>query len=365
MKNNNKNYCVIMGGGVGSRFWPKSRERKPKQFLDIFGVGRSLLRMTFDRYIQFIPVENILVVTNEIYKDQVLEQLPELKPEQVLLEPMRRNTAPCIAYACYHIQAQCPDANIIVSASDHLILDEAAFIESMKRALSYVQTHDEIVTLGIRPSRPETGYGYIQMVADDNKQADDFYRVQTFTEKPNRELAETFLQSGEFLWNSGMFIWNLPTIMQEFQKQLPEICSLMEEGLDCFATEREQAFIHEAFPRCPSISIDYGVMEHAAHVMVLPVDFGWADLGTWGSVYDLKDKDEQDNVTLHGEVAYYNSRGNIVSMEDPEQLVVLEGINDCIIAQSEGVLLICHRDEEQRIKEFTAEASARFDKKFD
>lgn len=362
---NSKDYCVIMGGGVGSRFWPKSREQKPKQFLDIFGVGRSLLRMTFDRYVQFIPVENILVVTNESYKDQVLEQLPELDPAQILLEPMRRNTAPCIAYACYHIQAKCPDANIIVSASDHLILDEKAFIESLQRSLRYVQDHDEIVTLGIRPSRPETGYGYIQITPDETKAPDDFYRVQTFTEKPNKELAETFLASGEFLWNSGMFVWNLPTIMEEFQKQLPEICSLMEEGRSCFATSEEQGFIHNTFPRMPSISIDYGVMEHAKHVMVLPVDFGWADLGTWGSVYDLKEKDEQDNVTLHGEAIYYNSEGNIVSMEDEDQLVVLEGINDCIVAQSDGVLLVCRRSEEQRIKEFTAEASMRYDKKFD
>lgn len=361
----NNSYCVIMGGGVGSRFWPMSRERKPKQFLDIFGTGRSLLRMTFDRFAQFIPTENILVVTNENYKEQVLEQLPELKDEQVLLEPMRRNTAPCIALACYHIQAKCPDAKIIVSPSDHLILNESLFAQDLQRCLDYVQTHDELVTLGIRPSRPDTGYGYIQLKDEDGKAKDDFYKVKTFTEKPNRELAEAFVESGEFLWNSGMFVWNLPTIMREFQASLPDLCAIMDEGTADFATEREAAFIKEAFPRCQSISIDYGVMEKAKAVTVLPVDFGWADLGTWGSVYDLKDKDSNDNVTLHGEAMYYNSRGNLVAVEGTDRLVVLEGINDCIVAEAEGVLLICRRSEEQSIKSFTADASAYYDKKYD
>lgn len=362
---NSKHYCVIMGGGVGSRFWPMSREHKPKQFLDMFGTGRSLLRMTFDRFARFIPAENILVVTNEIYRDQVLEQIPEMRPEQVLLEPLRRNTAPCIAYACYHIQAKCPDASIIVSPSDHLILDESRFAEDLKRCLTYVQDRAELVTLGVRPSRPDTGYGYIQIKTQEGKATDDFYAVKTFTEKPNRELAETFVASGEFLWNSGMFIWNLPTIMAEFHRQLPDLCEVMEEGLATFATEREGDFIHHAFPRCPSISIDYGVMEKAQAVTVLPVDFGWADLGTWGSVYDLKDKDAEGNVTLHGEAMYYNSRGNLVCVEGADRLVVLEGINDCIVAEAEGVLLVCHRSEEQRIKEFAGDASQRYDKKYD
>lgn len=354
-----------MGGGVGSRFWPMSREGRPKQFLDIFGTGRSLLRMTFDRFARFIPVENILVVTNEMYRDQVLEQIPEMRPEQVLLEPLRRNTAPCIAYACYHIQAKCPDANIIVSPSDHLILDEDRFVHDLQRGLEYVSGHSELLTLGVRPSRPETGYGYIQLIPEESKAKDDFHRVQTFTEKPNRELAEIFVSSGEFLWNSGMFVWNLQTIMRELHLQLPDLCSLMEEGLGDFATERERAFIHDAFPRCQSISIDYGVMEKAEHVAVLPVDFGWADLGTWGSIYDLKDKDADDNVTLRGEAIYYESKGNMVALEDSDKLVVLQGINDCIVAEADGVLLVCHKDEEQRIKDFTNEASQRYNKKYD
>lgn len=354
-----------MGGGIGSRFWPFSREHKPKQFLDIFGTGRSLLRMTFDRFASFIPKENILVVTNETYSSQVLDQLPELRPDQVLLEPMRRNTAPCIAYACYHILARNPHANIVVSPSDHLILDEQAFATSIKRSLAYVDTHSELVTLGVRPSRPETGYGYIQLTAEEGKAHDDFHRVKTFTEKPNREMAEVFVASGEFLWNSGMFVWNVQTIMSAFGQFLPDLCEVLGEGEGRYATDSEQTFIRDAFPRCQSISIDYGVMEKADNVTVLPVDFGWADLGTWGSVYDLKDKDEQHNVTLGTNALYYEASGNIVSMDNPDGLVVIQGIDDCIVAQSEGVLMICRRDQEQRIKQFSGEASARYDKRFD
>lgn len=357
-------YCVIMGGGVGSRFWPVSRENKPKQFLDIFGTGRSLLRMTFDRFARFIPKENILVVTNEDYKDQVLEQIPEMHPSQVLLEPMRRNTAPCIAYACHHIQAKNKDANIVVSPSDHLILDEAAFERDVRAALEYTAQHEELVTLGIRPSRPETGYGYIQMgtVIEANS---EFHKVKTFTEKPNLEMAEIFFRSGEFLWNSGMFIWHLNTIMTAFEQHLPELNGLLARGAESYATEGEQDFIRKTFPQCPSISIDYGVMEKAERVTVLPVSFGWADLGTWGSLYDLKDKDEQGNVVLHAKAHCYDASGNIISMEDPDTLVVLEGINDCIIAQSGKALLICHRREEQRIKQFMSDISAAHNKKYD
>ncbi len=360
-----KNYCVIMGGGIGSRFWPMSRERRPKQFLDIFGTGRSLLQMTYDRFASFIPRENIIVVTGEMYKAQVLEQLPELRPSQVLCEPMRRNTAPCIAYACYHIMARCPDANIIVSPSDHLILNEVSFVESLKRSLLYVEQHDQLVTLGVRPSRPETGYGYIQMEAGGHAGSDDFCKVKTFTEKPDKALAEVFVSSGEFLWNSGMFVWNIRTIMTALERYLPDLCDLLAQGREVYATEQEYAFIQDFFPRCPSISIDYGVMEKAENVTVLPVDFGWADLGTWGSVYDLKDKDEQDNVTLGTNARYYESRGNIVSMDNADGLVVLQGIDDCIVAQSDGVLLICKRDQEQRIKDFTSKASHEFAKRYD
>ncbi len=357
------NYCIIMGGGIGSRFWPSSRADKPKQFLDIFGTGRSLLKMTFDRFSSFIPKENILIVTNAHYKDLVLEQLPEIKPEQVLLEPMRRNTAPCIAYACYHIRAKSPNANIIVSPADHLILDEPKFVAAAQKALAYTKENQELVTLGIRPSRPETGYGYIQMKKE--KDETDFRKVKVFTEKPSLEFAKAFVESGDFLWNSGMFVWHINAILTAFERHLPEIYDLFNDGKETFATEQETDFINDAFPRCPSVSIDYGVMEKAENVIVLPVEFGWADLGTWGSLYELKEKDEQENVSVRGKAAFYEAKGNLVSMEDPNELVVVQGIDDCIITQSDRVLLICKREEEQRIKEFMNEASLRYDGEYD
>ncbi len=352
-----------MGGGIGSRFWPCSRKDKPKQFLDIFGTGRSLLRMTFDRFSSFIPKENIIIVTNADYKNLVLEQLPDITPEQVLLEPMRRNTAPCIAYACYHIRAKSPNANIIVSPADHLILNEANFIESAKKALAYTEQNSELVTLGVRPSRPETGYGYIQMRQEE--EAGEFRKVKTFTEKPSLEFAKAFVESGEFLWNSGMFVWHINAILTAFERHLPELFELFNEGKDAFATDREQDFINEAFPRCSSVSIDYGIMEKAENVTVLPVDFGWADLGTWGSLYELKEKDEAENVTVRGNTAFYEAKGNLVSMEDSEALVVVQGIDDCIITESDKVLLICKREEEQRIKTFMTDASICYKEKFD
>lgn len=357
-------YCVIMGGGIGSRFWPLSREMRPKQFLDIFGTGRSLLRMTFDRFAKFIPKENILVVTNEVYKSQVLDQLPEMKPDQVLLEPMRRNTAPCIAYACHHIKAKNQDACIVVSPSDHLILDENRFEQDVCSALQYAETHRELVTLGILPSRAETGYGYIQM-GDKVNEAPVFHQIKTFTEKPNIEMAEIFYKSGEFLWNSGMFIWHLDTIMRAFDEHLPELSELLGQGVGLYATAQEYEFIHNTYERCPNISIDYGIMEKVEKAIVLPVNFGWADLGTWGSLYELKEKDEHKNVVLHTHAHCYESKGNIISMEDPDSLVVIEGISDCIIAQSGKALLICHRSQEQRIKEFMSDVSIAHNKKYD
>ena len=358
------NYCVIMSGGVGSRFWPYSREAKPKQFLDIFATGRSLLQMTYDRFAKVIPKENFVIVTNAAYRDLILEQLPELKADQILLEPMRRNTAPCIGWATYHIQAKNPNANILVTPADHLILQEDIFDEAIRRSLDYVENHPQLVTLGIRPSRPETGYGYIQ-VSDIRE--DNFVQVKTFTEKPNREMAQVFYESGEFLWNSGMFAWNVQTIHAAFEEHLPALTSVLNEANGHYATPREQELVSSLFPQCPNISIDYAVLEKAHNVMVLPVDFGGADLGTWGSLYELKKEEDEANVALHTEALFYEAKGNIVSMdgEASEQLVVVQGIDDCIVAHSEGVLLICKRDQEQRIKEFIGQASLRYSKKFD
>ena len=358
------NYCVIMSGGVGSRFWPYSREAKPKQFLDIFATGRSLLQMTYDRFAKVIPKENFVIVTNAAYRDLILEQLPELSADQILLEPMRRNTAPCIGWATYHIQAKNPNANILVTPADHLILQEDIFDEAIRRSLDYVENHPQLVTLGIRPSRPETGYGYIQV---SDIQEDDFVQVKTFTEKPNREMAQIFYESGEFLWNSGMFAWNVKTIHAAFDEHLPALTSILNEANGHYATPREQELVSSLFPQCPNISIDYAVLEKAHNVMVLPVDFGWADLGTWGSLYELKKEEDEANVALHTEALFYEAKGNIVSMdgEASEQLVVVQGIDDCIVAHSEGVLLICKRDQEQRIKEFIGQASLCYSKKFD
>lgn len=264
------NYCVIMGGGIGSRFWPFSRETHPKQFLDMFGIGRSLLQLTFDRFAKIIPVENIYIVTNEIYAPLVKEQLPELKEKQILLEPSRRNTAPCIAYASYHIRACNPKANIVVAPSDHLILKEEQFVRDIKKALDFVSKNNALVTLGVKPSRPETAYGYIQ---SDEESIGEFNRVKTFTEKPNSELAQVFFESGEFFWNSGLFVWNVSSILDAFSRYLPDITARFDLGLDKFNTPEERAFINENFLYCQNISIDYGIMEKADNVYMLGVDF--------------------------------------------------------------------------------------------
>ena len=330
------NYCVIMGGGIGSRFWPFSRESYPKQFLDFFGTGRSLLQMTYDRFAKIIPEENIYIVTNEAYFELIRQQLPQMKASQILLEPARRNTAPCIAYAAYHIQARNPKANIVVAPSDHLILKEDLFLEDVQMGLDFVKTHDALLTMGIRPSRPT--------------------KVKTFTEKPDLELAKIFYESGEFFWNSGIFLWNVKTILDAFHKYLPEITARFDLGGPVFNTPEEHPFIHQNFPYCPNISIDYGVMEKAENVYMLCVNFGWADLGTWGALYDIADKDEHQNAPLKTRTLMYESSGNIIALGDEGRLAVIQGLHDYIIAESGNVLLICKREDEQRIKQFVADA---------
>lgn len=357
---NKNNYCVIMGGGIGSRFWPFSREQKPKQFLDFFGTGRSLLQMTFDRFARFIPTENIFIVTNADYVQQVQDQLPEMPASCILAEPCRRNTAPCIAYAMYHIRAINPNANIVVAPSDHLILKEEDFIAAVSKALEYAEKKPNLLTLGIKPSRPETGYGYIQTA---NKINDDLMQVKTFTEKPGPEMAEIFFKSGEFLWNSGMFVWNVKTITKAFEEHLSEVTSILNNPV--FGTKNERAYVEENFPLCPNISIDYGVMEKASNVLTMPVDFGWADLGTWGSLYDLGEQDKHGNVTLKSKAMFYESKGNLVSVDDPEKLVVLQGMEDFIVAECDNVLLVCKKDEEQRIKHFVADAGLNHGKQYE
>jgi mannose-1-phosphate guanylyltransferase len=351
-----------MGGGIGSRFWPFSRVNYPKQFLDFFGSGRSLLQMTFDRFAQIIPMENIYIVTNELYYSLIKEQLPGVGDKQILLEPSRRNTAPCIAYAAYHIKACNPNANIVVAPSDHLILKENLFLRDVQKGLEFVKDNEALVTLGIKPSRPETGYGYIQR---NDAGVGIFSKVKTFTEKPGPELAQVFYESGEFFWNSGLFLWNVNTIIEAFSKYLPDVSSRFDLGKDVFNTPGEKEFIREHFPYCPNISIDYGIMEKADNVYMMCVDFGWADLGTWGSLHDIAGKDEYNNAKLKkSNVMLYESSGNIIAMDNPERLVVIEGLNDYIVAESDSILLICKRDDEQRIKQFVADVQLKFGSKF-
>ena len=364
MKGNN--YCVIMAGGVGSRFWPFSRTDKPKQFLDFFGTGRSLLQMTIDRFRPIVPIENILIVTNIMYRDQVLAQIPDLQSSQVLCEPARRNTAPCIAYAMARIKAMNKanaHANIVVAASDHLILQEDKFRSTITACFDFIETNDALVTLGMKPTRPETGYGYIQSSNSNPKGENEMCKVKAFTEKPDLELAKKFVESGDFLWNSGIFIWNLRTIEASLQEHMPELAQKFSQGENVMGTEKEDAFIQEMFPTCPSISIDYGLMEHAQNVYVMPSDFGWSDLGTWGSLYELSEKDEDKNVTLHCEASYYDSHGNIVTLPKGH-LAVIHGLEDSIVAESNGVLLICKREDEQKIRQFHMDAEVKHEGSF-
>lgn len=360
MKENN--YCVIMAGGVGSRFWPFSRNARPKQFLDFFGTGRSLLQMTIDRFRPIIPIENILIVTNVAYRDQVLEQIPDLRASQVLCEPARRNTAPCIAYAMARIKAMAKGrhANIVVAASDHLILQEDKFRDVIVRCFNFIEKNDALVTLGMMPTRPETGYGYIQMSVEDSGSAtDSLCKVKAFTEKPSLDVARKFVESGDFLWNSGIFIWNMRAIISALHEHMPELAQKFALGEDMMGTDKEDAFIQDMFPTCPSISIDYGLMEKAQNVYVMPSDFGWSDLGTWGSLYELSEKDESANVVLHSDAIFYDSRGNIVTLPSGH-LAVIQGLEDCIVAEANGVLLICKRGDEQQIRQFYADAEMKF-----
>lgn len=344
-----------MSGGVGNRFWPYSNEKTPKQFLDFFGTGRTLLQTTLDRFSKIIPLENIFVVTNDMYADLTREQLPELQEDQILLEPIRRNTAPCIAYATYRIQAINPDANIVVAPSDHLILKSDQFIEDIKKGLDFVDKHDVLLTLGVKPTRPETGYGYIQVCVD---KIDEVHKVKTFTEKPNKELAQAFVDSGEFVWNTGIFIWSLKSIMAALRNHLPDIVNKFNEGAHLFNTAKEKEFIDNSFPFCANISIDYGLLEKADNVFVIISTFGWSDLDSWNSLFDASTRDENNNVNLNGEALYIESSNNVIAMTT-KKLVLVQGLDNYIIAESDNTLLICKKEEEHRIKHFMTDVRFR------
>jgi len=351
-----KNYCVIMAGGVGSRFWPLSKSHRPKQFIDILGMGRTLLQQTYDRFIRIMPADHIFIVSNLEYRDIIHQQLPDLPEENILLEPLRRNTAPCIDYANFRILKKDPEARIVVAPSDHLIVREDDFLANVKEGLDFVGNNDALLTMGIVPSRPETGYGYIQSIEKKVRgyEKTGLRQVKTFTEKPDLQMARVFLESGDFYWNAGIFFWSLKSIMDAFEAFLPEIHSLFQEGVDAYGTSKEAGFIEETYSNCRNISIDYGVMEKAENVYVLVSDYGWSDLGTWGSLYEQLEKDENQNAVVGSQVFLYDSTGNIVNVEE-RMLVVLQGLSDYIVVQNQDTILVCRREDEQKIKQYVNE----------
>ena len=351
---NENNYAVIMAGGIGSRFWPMSKETFPKQFLDILGTGETLIQKTFNRLQRVCPTENILVVTNRSYKDLCLEQLPNLIENNILCEPAMRNTAPCIAYAAFKIQSINKKANMIVAASDHIILKEDNFLQVVNDCFEVVAKNDVLLTLGITPSRPDTGYGYIQFTDDRLDDSQKVRRVKTFTEKPDQELALNFLDSGDFLWNSGMFVWSARSITLAYRKQLRDMYDIFEEGKQFYNTSEETEFIDRIFPGCKNISVDYGIMEKSENVYVYPADFGWSDLGTWGSLYTHLDLDENRNAVQGSKVMLYDSSDNIIKVPN-DKVIVMQGMNGYIVVENEGTLLICKKENEQQIKQFVAD----------
>ncbi len=362
MDSTSHRYCVIMCGGVGSRFWPYSREERPKQFIDFLGTGRTLLQMSFDRIRAVVPAENVIILTNSRYTDLVREQLPELESHQILAEPARRNTAPCIAWAAWHIAARDPEASMIVTPSDHVITREAEFEKAIRAGFEFVEHRNALLTLGIEPTRPETGYGYIQV----GEHIDgEINRVKTFTEKPDLELAKVFLSTGEFFWNSGIFLWSADSIRKAMRAYAPDIAAVFDSTPDdtYLDADAEREFIASAFPACMSISIDFAVMEKADNVYVETVHFGWNDLGTWSALYDMSPKNSEANVTQNCSVLAYNSRGNIFAVRG-DKLIVVDGLEDYIIADADGVLLICPKAREQRIKQMVNDAKVKFGEKY-
>ena len=351
---NKNHYCIIMAGGVGSRFWPVSRADKPKQFIDILGLGKTFLQMTYDRFAAIVPEENILIVTSERYYDLVKEQIPSVQDDNILLEPYKRNTAPCIAYATYKLYKKNPEATVIVAPSDHLITGEENFRRTVSEAMAVAAVNDNLYTIGIQPTRPETNYGYIQI---DKKNENGAFKVKTFTEKPDVDLAKVFLETGEFFWNSGMFIWNLKTIKGEIERCLPEVTSLFKGGEDYYFTPQEKDFIKKVYEDCPSISIDYGVMEKTSKAWVFISTFGWSDVGTWGSVYERSPHHEGDgNIIKCAESMIDDVRNSIIKTTDDKKLVVVRGFDDVMIIDMKDVLLVCRRDD-KTIKDIVTDLS--------
>ncbi|MGK0638391.1 mannose-1-phosphate guanylyltransferase [Schleiferia thermophila] len=350
---NSNFFSVILAGGVGSRFWPASTQAHPKQFHDILGTGRTLIQQTFDRVKRICPADNILISTSADYIKEVKTQLPEIPPSNIMAEPARRNTAPAIAYAVYKIFAKNPDASVLICPSDHLILKEAEFERIARLGLSLSQTSDVLLTIGIKPTRPDTGYGYIQYLPGPSIHP-EIRKVKTFTEKPSIELAKMFLDSGDFLWNAGIFIWSVNACRKVFEKYLPEIHQSFERGLQYFNTNEEMGYIAKVYPSCENQSVDYGIMEKAENVHVIPADLSWSDLGTWGSLYEHLPWDDCGNAKVGKHIFTYETCKNIIRIEG-NKVAVIDGLNDFIIVDTQHALLICRRENEQLIKNFVNE----------
>jgi len=351
-----------MAGGVGSRFWPLSRTNRPKQFLDILNTGKTLIQQTFERFEFFCPAENIFIVSSEIYKDIIKEQLPNVSNNNILLEPIRRNTAPCVAYANEKIRLINPDANIIVAPSDHVILNEDRFQTVINNGLSFTQNNNALVTIGIKPTNPNTGYGYIQY-EDSESKGNNIFKVKTFTEKPNLELAEIFLKSGDFLWNSGIFIWNLNSISESFQKFLPDVYNLFIKDRSFYFKESEKENISKIYASCKNISIDYGIMEKADNVFVIAADFGWSDLGTWGSLFEQIDKNEYNNSCNNSKTLIYDTTNSIISI-DNNNIAVIQGLDNFIVALENNCLLICNKSAEQKVRDVVNDIKNKFGEQY-
>ncbi len=346
------NHVVIMAGGIGSRFWPMSTPQKPKQFIDILGTGKTLLQLTADRFAGVCPIENVWVVTSVKYRELVKQQLPGIPESNILLEPCMRNTAPCIAYAAWKIKKRDAGANLVISPADHIVTDTAEFGRVVREGLRFTEGGDRILTLGMCPSRPETGYGYIKIKAEPDSQ-EGIREVEGFKEKPDLQTARRYLEEGGYYWNAGIFLWSVSTIEKAFRANQPEIAALFDSLEKTMYTAEEQEAVDRVFPQCPNISIDYAVMEKARNIYVFPADFGWSDLGTWGSLYEQLPKDAAANAVVGGHVRMVESHGCVVHVAGDKKMVV-QGLEDYIIAEDHGVILICKKAEEQRIKEFSA-----------
>ncbi|MBO5794698.1 MAG: mannose-1-phosphate guanylyltransferase [Bacteroidaceae bacterium] len=349
----NHSHLVIMAGGIGSRFWPMSTPERPKQFVDVLGTGRTFIQMTVDRFKEILPAENVWVVTSQAYEDIVAEQLPEVPRGNILLEPCRRNTAPCIAYAAWRIKSIDPKATIVVSPSDHLVLNVPEFQRVITSAMDFASTSDAIVTLGMKPTRPETGYGYIQTdMSCPSARNKEIYRVDAFREKPDLATAEKYIRKPNMLWNAGIFIWNVSTVVNALRVYAPEINEVFENLLPLYGTDKEQEAINENFPKCESISVDYAILEKSEEIYCFPASFGWSDLGTWGSLRENVSRDNNGNAVIGNNVQTFETRDCVIHCSE-ERRVVVQGLEGYIVAEKDNTLLICKLSEEQRIKQFS------------